>query len=51
MANYPHTRRELPYNIDEGLGDFLPPDALKVVAKDYQEGLLERLNNLIRGML
>ncbi|KAF7433477.1 hypothetical protein PC9H_005429 [Pleurotus ostreatus] len=42
-----HRRRPLPYSIEEGLGNFLPPQALKVVAEDYQEGLLERLNEQI----
>lgn len=43
-----HQRRGLPYNIEEGLGEFLPPDALRTVV-DYQEGLLERLNDEVRG--
>ncbi|KAH7100566.1 hypothetical protein BKA62DRAFT_830784 [Auriculariales sp. MPI-PUGE-AT-0066] len=42
-----HTRTELRYNVDHGLGDFLPPAALKIVAVDYQQGLLDRLNQLI----
>ncbi|KAL0949824.1 hypothetical protein HGRIS_009860 [Hohenbuehelia grisea] len=44
-----HKRRELPYPIAEGLGSFLPPQALQVVGIDYQNGLLERLNEEIRG--
>ncbi|KAG6896674.1 hypothetical protein C0992_006747 [Termitomyces sp. T32_za158] len=44
-----HTRRSLPYPIEGGLGKFLPPEALKVVAVDYQEGLLKRLNEEVRG--
>lgn len=44
-----HQRKELPYPIEEGLGTFLPPHALKMVAQDYQHGLLERLNNEVRG--
>jgi hypothetical protein len=44
-----HRLRELPYNIEEGLGEFLPPQALKTVALDYQQGLLDRLNEAVRG--
>ncbi|EJD53905.1 hypothetical protein AURDEDRAFT_96343 [Auricularia subglabra TFB-10046 SS5] len=44
-----HYLRPLPYDIERGLGSFLPPDALKVLAIDYQGGLCERLNNLVRG--
>ncbi|KAF8897143.1 Manganese/iron superoxide dismutase [Infundibulicybe gibba] len=44
-----HTPRALVYPIEEGLGDFLPPAALKTVAVDYQQGLLERLNEEVRG--
>ncbi|EIN10327.1 hypothetical protein PUNSTDRAFT_50985 [Punctularia strigosozonata HHB-11173 SS5] len=44
-----HTRRELPYSISEGLGDFLSPEALQVIAVDYQEGLLQRLNEQVKG--
>ncbi len=31
------------------MGDFLSPAALKVVAEDYQQGLLDRLNEQIKG--
>jgi hypothetical protein len=44
-----HTRRQLPYAISEGLGDFLSADALQVLAVDYQEGLLQRLNEQVKG--
>ncbi|KZT74522.1 manganese and iron superoxide dismutase [Daedalea quercina L-15889] len=44
-----HERKGLPYPIDEGLGAFLSPEALKVIAVDYQNGLLERLNDQVRG--
>lgn len=44
-----HFRRELPYPIEEGLGDFLPPSALKTIAVDYQDGLLQRLNDEVKG--
>lgn len=33
------------------MGDFLPPAALKVIAEDYQQGLLDRLNDQIKGAL
>src|ERR1700733_12551779 len=48
--NY-HQLETLPYPIENGLGDFLPPAALKVVAIDYQAGLLQQLNEELRGML
>lgn len=44
-----HKRKELPYPAEEGLGSFLPPQALKVIAEDYQQGLLDRLNDQVRG--
>ena len=31
------------------MGDFLPPAALKVIAEEYQQGLLDRLNEQIKG--
>lgn len=31
------------------MGDFLSPAALKVLAEDYQQGLLDRLNEQIKG--
>ncbi|KAL1660209.1 Manganese/iron superoxide dismutase [Schizophyllum commune] len=43
-----HTVRPLPYSVEEGLGRFMPPQALKTVAVDYLGGLVERLNNEIR---
>ncbi|EGO01563.1 hypothetical protein SERLA73DRAFT_103425 [Serpula lacrymans var. lacrymans S7.3] len=46
---YVHSRKELPYKVEEGLGNFLPPNALKVVAEEYQQGLLDRLNDEVRG--
>lgn len=48
--NY-HQLEKLPYPIENGLGDFLPPEALKVVAIDYQAGLLQQLNEELRGRL
>ncbi|KAN0140325.1 hypothetical protein V8E53_002221 [Lactarius tabidus] len=44
-----HVRVPLPYKIEDGMGDFLPPSALKVIAEDYQQGLLDRLNEQIKG--
>lgn len=44
-----HRARELPYKVEDGLGKFLPPPALKTLV-EYQEGLLERLNHELRGM-
>ena len=46
-----HQRRELPYPVEEGLGSFLPPQSLKMIAEDYQQGLLDRLNDQVRGAL
>ncbi|KAJ3819912.1 manganese superoxide dismutase [Lentinula raphanica] len=44
-----HTVKGLPYDVNKGLGDFLPPDALRVVGLEYQKGLLDRLNDEVRG--
>ena len=44
-----HNRLELPYKIEEGMGDFLTPEGLKMIAVDYQQGLLDRLNDEVRG--
>ncbi|KAJ3892604.1 Manganese/iron superoxide dismutase [Lentinula edodes] len=44
-----HTPKPLPYDPALGLGDFLPPPALHVVAVEYQKGLLDRLNEEVRG--
>lgn len=45
-----HQRRELEYPIENGLGDFLTPEGLKAIAVDWQEGLLKRLNEEVKGM-
>lgn len=45
-----HQRAQLPYKVEDGVGDFLPPAALKTIAVDYQEGLLENLNEQVRGI-
>ena len=42
--------RPLPYPVDKGVGKFLPPQALSTVV-EWQKGLLERLNDLVRGEL
>lgn len=44
-----HTLRTLSYDVDEGMGDFLSPSALKGIAEEYQSGLLERLNEETKG--
>ncbi|KAF8528923.1 Manganese/iron superoxide dismutase [Hysterangium stoloniferum] len=44
-----HQLRQLPYNIENGLGDFLSPEGLKLIAVDYQQGLLSRLNEQVKG--
>lgn len=31
------------------MGDFLPPHALKMIAEEYQQGLLDRLNDEVKG--
>lgn len=40
-----------PYNfpVENGLGNFLSPNALRTIAVEYQGGLLDRLNELVRG--
>ncbi|KAJ7590709.1 Manganese/iron superoxide dismutase [Mycena floridula] len=35
-------------DFDKGLGRFLPPDALKAVAIDYQQSLLQKLNEEVK---
>lgn len=44
-----HSRRPLPYAVEDGLGVFLPPDALRTIAVDWQEGLLDRLNAEVKS--
>lgn len=46
-----HTLNPLPYDVDAGLGDFLTPRALRMVAVDYQQGLLDRLDEQVKGAL
>ncbi len=44
-----HTVPNLRHDIDEGIGDFLSPKALRLLAVEYQGGLLSRLNDLAKG--
>ena len=44
-----HVRVPLPYKLEDGMGNFLSPAALKVIAEDYQQGLLDRLNEQVKG--
>ena len=46
-----HERKPLDYLIEKGLGDFMPPEALRTIAVDYQQGLLTRLNEEVKGAL
>lgn len=48
-SSFLHTRVPLPYALESGLSPFLSTKALKTVAKDWQEGVLDRLNVLVRG--
>lgn len=48
-SSFLHTRVPLPYELESGLSPFLSTKALKVVARDWQQGVLERLNVLVRG--
>ncbi|KAH7344877.1 Manganese/iron superoxide dismutase [Rhizoctonia solani] len=43
-----HARRDLEYPIEGGLGEFLTPEGLRTIAIDWQEGLLDRLNEEIK---
>lgn len=45
-----HTRRELPYPTEGGVGKFLPPSALKTLV-EYQDGLLARLDEELQSRL
>ncbi|KAF8845612.1 manganese and iron superoxide dismutase [Paxillus ammoniavirescens] len=45
-----HTRKELPYKIEEGLGNFMSPQTLNMVAVEYQQGLLDRLSEQCRDV-
>ncbi|KAF8609274.1 hypothetical protein BDV93DRAFT_484731 [Ceratobasidium sp. AG-I] len=43
-----HQRRALEYPLENGLGKFLTPEGLKTIAVEWQEGLLDRLNEEVR---
>lgn len=44
-----HQPLGLPYDISKGMGGFMSPETLNVVATDYQKGLLDRLNEETKG--
>ena len=44
-----HTAKPLPYPVEGGLGEFLPPAAVKTIGVEYQQGLLDRLNEQVHG--
>ena len=44
-----HNRLQLPYPIEEGMGNFLSPEGLRMIAEEYQQGLLDRLNEEVKG--
>jgi Fe-Mn family superoxide dismutase len=44
-----HMARNLHFDLDQGLGDFLTPEGCKLVAVEFQNGLLDRINELIPG--
>lgn len=44
-----HSRIELDYKVDEGLANFMSPRTLKMVSEEYQQGLLDRLNEMFPG--
>ncbi|SCV72236.1 BQ2448_4930 [Microbotryum intermedium] len=44
-----HQRVPLPYQLEQGLEPFLSPTALRTIAVDWQQGVLTRLNELVRG--
>ncbi|GAA5970923.1 hypothetical protein JCM3765_007852 [Sporobolomyces pararoseus] len=44
-----HHRVPLPYQLEQGIPGFLSPNALKTVAVDWQQGVLDRLNDLVRN--
>ena len=48
-SRYIHVRKELQYPVENGLGDFLPAETLRLLAVDYQDGLLSRLNDEVKG--
>ncbi|KAF8761283.1 PAP2 protein [Rhizoctonia solani] len=43
-----HVRRELEYPLEGGVGEFLTPEGLRTIAVEWQEGLLNRLNEEVK---
>ncbi|KAG9317150.1 hypothetical protein JVU11DRAFT_1342 [Chiua virens] len=50
LRRHLHMRKALPYNIEGGLGDFMSTQTLQMVAVEYQQGLLDRLNQECRDV-
>ncbi|KAF7330752.1 Manganese superoxide dismutase [Mycena venus] len=48
-GQFNHLPVPLPYDIEDGLGNFLPPPALEAIAMEYQLGLLARLTDEVRN--
>lgn len=46
-----HSRVPLPYELEAGLAPFLSPQALNTIAVEWQQGVLGRLEELVRGKL
>ena len=46
-----HRRVPLPYDAELGLPGVLSPNALRTVAVDWQQGVLARLDELVRSQL
>ena len=44
-----HSALGLTYKITDGLGRFMSPKTLDLVAMDYQRGLLQRLDAEVKG--
>ena len=42
-------RRALPYAVEDGLAPLFTPEALQSIGVEYQQGLLDRLNDETRG--
>ncbi|GAA5887009.1 hypothetical protein JCM3774_005130, partial [Rhodotorula dairenensis] len=49
QKRFAHRRVPLPYDAEHGLPGFLSPNALRTVAVDWQQGVLARLDELVRG--
>ena len=49
QTRFAHRRVPLPYDAEHGLPGFLSPNALRTVAVDWQQGVLARLDELVRG--